>query len=66
MRGRCRSSRYKDVRNRTGEDDRYKMISHLPHVIPLIVEAELEIPEAVDRRLSGNGADDRTNSILQS
>ena len=32
---------------------------------PLVVETELEVLETVDRRLSGNGADDRTNLILQ-
>ena len=32
---------------------------------PLVVETELEVPETVDRGLSGNGADDGTNLIIQ-
>ena len=32
---------------------------------PLVVETELEVSETVDRRLSGNGADDGTNLIIQ-
>ena len=42
------------------------MFSHPPHVTPLVVEAELEVPETVDRCLSGNRTDDCANLIFQS
>ena len=32
---------------------------------PVIVETELEVSEAVDCRLSGNGADNSTDLVLQ-
>ena len=32
---------------------------------PLVVESELEVSETIDRRLSGNRADDGTNLIIQ-
>jgi len=43
----------------------HETVSYPPHVGPLIVEAELEVLETVDRRLSRNSADDRANLIFQ-
>ena len=39
--------------------------SYPPHVTLLVVEAELEVPETTDCRLSRNSPDDCTNLILQ-
>ena len=43
----------------------YETVSHPPHVGPLVVEAELEVSETIDRRLSRNSTDDRANLIFQ-
>ena len=39
--------------------------SYPPHMCPLVVEAKPNVSETVDRGLSGNGANDRTNLVVQ-
>ena len=41
------------------------MVSYSPHVGPLVAEAEFEVSETIDRRLSGNSTDYGANLILQ-
>jgi len=41
------------------------MVSHPPHVGPLVVEAELEVSETIDRCLSRNSTDDGANLIFR-
>ena len=41
------------------------IVSHPPHVTPLVIEAEFEVSETIDRRLSRNGTDNRANLIVQ-